>query len=163
MAGIIDLSRIPGKKGDPYRGQAVYQPQPDSEWNRQHKIKLPAIPDLRFESAYLSAIRPFITRLDEQADKPPKTKTEEAAGSGALVSGAATDYGVPIRIKWSAILWITLRDQFLTGGVYATWAVFGTPFLKSIRSGIFGLFNPPERRPEEMQSALRHLPRSKRP
>ncbi|KAG9018992.1 hypothetical protein FS842_007953 [Serendipita sp. 407] len=161
MAGNIDLSRIPGKKGDPYRGQAVYQPQPDSEWNRQHKIKLPAIPDLRFESAYLSAIRPFVTGLDKQADKPPETKTEEAIGSGALASGAVVDYGVPIRINWPAVLWVTIRDQvivqFITGGVYATWAIFGTPFLKSIRSGFVGLFNPPKRRPEEMKSALRHL------
>ena len=38
MAANIDLNRIPGKPGDPYRGQAVLHPE------GPHKIKLPPIP-----------------------------------------------------------------------------------------------------------------------
>jgi hypothetical protein len=41
MAANIDLNRIPGKPGDPYRGQAVLHPEGQGP---QHKIKLPAIP-----------------------------------------------------------------------------------------------------------------------
>jgi hypothetical protein len=40
MAANIDFSRIPGKKGDPYRGQAVLRPEEEEE----HGFKLPAIP-----------------------------------------------------------------------------------------------------------------------
>ncbi|CAG7851672.1 SubName: Full=Uncharacterized protein {ECO:0000313/EMBL:CCA74455.1} [Serendipita indica DSM 11827] len=104
----IDLSRIPGKKGDLYRGQAVHKLPPHSE---EHKIKIPAIPDFRFESAYLSAIRPFVNQLDSQASRPPESKKEEIAGEGGQVSEVRFDYGVPIRINWPAVLWITLRDQ----------------------------------------------------
>jgi hypothetical protein len=41
MAANLDLNRIPGKSGDPYRGQAVLHPK---EQGPPHKIKLPAIP-----------------------------------------------------------------------------------------------------------------------
>jgi hypothetical protein len=41
MAANLDLNRIPGKPGDPYRGQAVLHPEGQGP---QPKIKLPAIP-----------------------------------------------------------------------------------------------------------------------
>lgn len=46
MAANIDLNRIPGKPGDPFRGQAVLHQ--DNVEGPEHKIKLPAIP-VRFK------------------------------------------------------------------------------------------------------------------
>jgi hypothetical protein len=68
--------------------------------------------DFRFESAYLAAIRPFVER-PPQGPSPnvPGTKNESIAEGGGVVSDVRFDYGVPLRINWSAILWVTLRDQ----------------------------------------------------
>ncbi|PVG00795.1 hypothetical protein CPB86DRAFT_871644 [Serendipita vermifera] len=150
MAANIDFSRIPGKKGDPYRGQAVYQPEKKKDWDGEHKIKLPPIPDFRFESAYLAAIRPFVHKSPEgPSPNVPGTKNEAIAEASGVVSDARFDYGVPLRINWGAVLWVTLRDQvivqFITGGVYATWAMFATPFFRNIRVGISNIFTLPKK------------------
>ncbi|KIM34430.1 hypothetical protein M408DRAFT_325832 [Serendipita vermifera MAFF 305830] len=146
MAANIDLNRVPGKSGDPYRGQAVIH-QGDVQ-GAEHKIKLPAIPDFRFESAYLSALKPFVTSLqDKAATNKPETVKQQLEEKGGAVSAVGFDYGVPIRINWSAVIWVTLRDQvivqFVTGGIYATWAIFATPFFKNVRAGLGSLFSFP--------------------
>lgn len=128
MAATLDLSNVPGKRGGPYKAQAVHYPAPD----KSHKVKLPSIPvcflfnlggivdilllcnmgmqDLRFESAYLAAIQPFVQPLEEESRRGGKEKltTPENVSN---VTKTRFDYGVPIRINWPAILWVTLRDQ----------------------------------------------------
>jgi hypothetical protein len=44
MAAVLDLENVPGKKGDPFRGQAVHYAQRKTDRDQQHMVKLPAIP-----------------------------------------------------------------------------------------------------------------------
>jgi hypothetical protein len=44
MAAVLDLEKVPGKKGDPFRGQAVHYTRRKTDKDQQHKVKLPPIP-----------------------------------------------------------------------------------------------------------------------
>ena len=61
--------------------------------------KLPAIPDMRFESSYLKKIQPFV-----------RVETNDT------VSGSSRDE-LPhevIKVQWTIVIWVTIRDQVMS-------------------------------------------------
>jgi hypothetical protein len=56
-------------------------------------------------------MKPFVEWPEEESAKKGPSKKEKIAERGAEVSAARFDYGVPVRINWPALLWVTIRDQ----------------------------------------------------
>lgn len=103
----VDPSHLPIPGTHRTWGQAGYAFN-DDEDHPQPTIHLPKIPDLRFEQGYLLSIRPFVK--DVQAEEQTgHEKTQEFVKEG-VVPGSST-YGVPIRIDWQGVAWVTFRDQ----------------------------------------------------
>ncbi|KAF9511090.1 hypothetical protein BS47DRAFT_1200993 [Hydnum rufescens UP504] len=81
------------------------------------------LPDLRFEQSYLKSIAPYLHVL-----LPPSNPIAgERVGDGSTAGHATTTgehsaldligtpsiYGVPISIRWSGVVWVTVRDQII--------------------------------------------------
>ena len=80
------------------------------------RASIPPIPDLRFETAYLRRIRPFI-RFEEAPDG------FEAVGDEQPARGV-------LEIDWKNVIWVTFRDQVLTMWIQgALWCVYIGIFL----------------------------------
>ena len=117
----LDPSHIPvpfGEKKKTPWGQATYET--GSRDRRHHTpVHLPKIPELRFEQSYLLSIKPFIHQEGEVSDRviagehaqPLKGRGDAQALVKEGVLPSESIYGVPIRIDWQQIAWVTLRDQ----------------------------------------------------
>lgn len=83
------------------RGQAVaHLPQTPG-------LRLPAIPDLRFEQSYLKSIAPFVhTRRVGGSAEGEKAGGADGAGEEGHVEVVA--------VEWSRVAWVTTRDQLLS-------------------------------------------------
>jgi hypothetical protein len=112
----LDPSHLPSGHGDkPSRGQALY-----SRRGASGSRALP-IPDLRFEQSYLRSLRRFIHDAPDHpgadSERPEGNtkngeKTLETAAMDSRAEAAAPGmYGVPVRIDWGWVLWVTSRDQ----------------------------------------------------
>jgi len=62
--------------------------------NQEHggRVKLPPIPDLRFEQGYLKSLLPFVHKIEST----PASNT------------------IPFAIEWSDVAWVTVRDQMIS-------------------------------------------------
>jgi len=112
----LDPSHFPAysQKKHTQTGAATYKVGGDLDIGHHH-VALPRLPDLRFEQSYLMSIKPFVTDV-EPADAPDEVTSDgEKVGRRALLKEGILDnpgpYGVPIRIDWMAVSWVTLRDQ----------------------------------------------------
>jgi len=103
-------------------------PRHDDTNDRGLHHKLPAIPDLRFESSYLKKIQPFV-RVERQTGRGKQTEGElfdkplsgdihesrpEAANN--TISGSCRDE-LPheiIKVRWTMVIWVTIRDQVMS-------------------------------------------------
>ncbi|KAK0480583.1 hypothetical protein IW261DRAFT_1563269 [Armillaria novae-zelandiae] len=73
---------------------------------------IPPIPDLRFETAYLRRIRPFV-HFEEAPD-------------GFEAVGDEQPTREVLEIDWKNVFWVTFRDQVLTMWIQgALWAIVG--------------------------------------
>ncbi|CAE6451787.1 unnamed protein product [Rhizoctonia solani] len=150
----LDPSHLPefGWKPQPRtRGEAVYE---------EHSGPLPikSFPDLRFEQAYLLALKPFVhIQADEPANEKSKSQasvgepTVEAAalagpvGIDILTRGAGVSrYGTPERIEWGKIAWVTIRDQVISplvqGTVWGSASIFLGPASKKVAVSLQEMF-----------------------
>lgn len=103
------------------RAQAVYR---TSDTHTQHgKLRLPPIPDLRFEQAYLKSIAPYIhsQKAGESSSVPQtqpasvekgKSTREQEVEKVDLVS--RVDVPAEYSIEWDRVAYITLRDQVIS-------------------------------------------------
>jgi len=95
------------------------------------------LPDLRFEQSYLKSIAPYL-----HVPLPPSNPSN--AGGGSTAGYATTDehsgldligtpsiYGAPISIRWSGVVWVTVRDQILN------------PFIQGIVWGVASMYIVP--------------------
>ncbi|KIJ35312.1 hypothetical protein M422DRAFT_262478 [Sphaerobolus stellatus SS14] len=143
----LDPSHLPTRAGhDPRsRGQAV-QYNTIGTHDGRHKVTLP-IPDLRFEQSYLRSLKRYV-HFSEAAKSSSETggvaafKDEkkgkvELGGEVARVEEANL-YGVPMRIEWGWVVYITARDQvlspFIQGAALLAATAYLRPFLRSIGS-----------------------------
>lgn len=77
-------------------------------------MHVPRIPELRFEQSYLMSIKPFVRQGGPRERGMAETEREHNEASRALVKDAVLDdslYGVPLRIDWQGVAWVTFRDQ----------------------------------------------------
>ncbi|KAK0192759.1 hypothetical protein F5146DRAFT_928057, partial [Armillaria mellea] len=80
------------------------------------RASIPPIPDLRFETAYLRRIRPFV-RFEEAPDGFEAVGDEQPARE-------------VLEIDWKNVIWVTFRDQVLTMWIQgALWCVYLNIFL----------------------------------
>ncbi|KAF9015944.1 hypothetical protein BDZ89DRAFT_1023058 [Hymenopellis radicata] len=72
---------------------------------------LPAIPDMRFETAYLRKVRPYIhlTRLPTKSREPSDVVYNEEAPK------QREEPRELLTIDWGNVIWATFRDQVLIG------------------------------------------------
>jgi hypothetical protein len=119
----LDPTHLPdlGWKTQPRtRGEAVH------EIPRAGALPIRALPDLRFEQSYLLSLKPFVHLRAQEASNSEtpggrgtieKPAAEDAALAEPLtldiaVQGAGVSkYGVPERVEWGKIAWVTTRDQ----------------------------------------------------
>ncbi|KAG8713062.1 hypothetical protein FRC11_013411 [Ceratobasidium sp. 423] len=153
----LDPSHLPefGWKPQPRtRGEAVHD---------QHSNTLPikAFPDLRFEQAYLLALKPFV---HIRADGPVNDKTKsrgsveepaveaaalaEPVGFDIVTRGAGVSrYGTPERVEWGKIVWVTIRDQVISpliqGTVWGSASIFLGPASKKVAVSLREMFVGP--------------------
>jgi hypothetical protein len=82
--------------------------------SQQHspRVRLPVIPDLRFESSYLRSITPYI-HLPKDDVHPTDEKSK---GKGKAVDAAvpSDDQQQLARIEWGRVAWVTTRDQVIS-------------------------------------------------
>ncbi|KAG8703054.1 hypothetical protein FRC09_004380 [Ceratobasidium sp. 395] len=122
----LDPTHLPdiGWKPQPRtRGEAVH------EVPRASSLPIRALPDLRFEQSYLLSLKPFVHLRSEETSSSSKAgaratiekpAVENAALAEPLVLDVATQsagvskYGIPERVEWGQIAWVTTRDQYLT-------------------------------------------------
>ncbi|KIJ23847.1 hypothetical protein M422DRAFT_786053 [Sphaerobolus stellatus SS14] len=130
----LDPSHLPTRAGhDPRsRGQAV-QYSTIGTHDGRHKVTLP-IPDLRFEQSYLRSLKRY---GGVAAYKDEKKGKVELGGEVARVEEANV-YGVPMRIEWGWVVYITARDQvlspFIQGAALLAATAYLRPFLRSAGS-----------------------------
>lgn len=75
------------------------------------RASVPPIPDLRFETAYLRKIRPFV-QFEEAPDGFEAVGDEQPARE-------------VLGIDWKNVFWVTFRDQVLTMWIQgALWCVY---------------------------------------
>ncbi|QRW23317.1 histidine phosphatase family containing protein [Rhizoctonia solani] len=136
------------------RGEAIYD-QPSNP------LPLRTLPDLRFEQGYLLALKPFV---HIQADKPLNEKSkaqgsveEPAVESTALAEPVGFDivtrgagvskYGIPERVEWGNIAWVTIRDQVISplvqGAVWGSASIFLGPASKKLTGSLREMFVGP--------------------
>ncbi|CAE6405641.1 unnamed protein product [Rhizoctonia solani] len=153
----LDPTHLPefGWKPQPRsRGEAVYD-QPSNP------LPLRTLPDLRFEQAYLLALKPFVhIRANEPANERSKTRgsvEEPAVESAALAEPVGFDivtrgagvskYGTPERIEWGKIAWVTIRDQVISplvqGTVWGSASIFLGPASKKLAGSLREMFVGP--------------------
>ncbi|CAE6438246.1 unnamed protein product [Rhizoctonia solani] len=153
----LDPSHLPefGWKPQPRaRGEAVYE---------QHYAPLPlkTLPDLRFEQAYLSALKPFVhIRADEQVKDKAKSQgsVEEPVVEATSLAGpvgfdivsqgaGVSRYGIPERVEWGKIAWVTIRDQVISplvqGTVWGSASIFLGPASKKVAVSLREMFVGP--------------------
>lgn len=121
----LDPTHIPdfGWKSQPRtRGEAVHE---ISSSSRSGALPIRAIPDLRFEQSYLLSLKPFVHIREEvnkeekpgargTVEKPAVEDTALAEPLGldiAVRSAGVSKYGIPERVEWGDIAWVTVRDQ----------------------------------------------------
>ena len=108
----LDLSRFPGlssKRSQHDRDtDKAFEAIPEASASQHHApLKLPAIPDLRFEYSYLKSVSSAV-----------KTSWVEDAGSEG-----GGHYEV-VSVNWKRVGWITTRDQIITPLLQGTvWCV----------------------------------------
>ncbi|KAK0442749.1 uncharacterized protein EV420DRAFT_1278197 [Desarmillaria tabescens] len=93
---------------------------------RHRRASIPPIPDLRFETAYLSKIRPFVHL--ERVPAPREASDDfETVGDDILYGNEGKQPAREVlEIDWKNVLWVTFRDQVLTMWVQgALWAIVG--------------------------------------
>ncbi|KAG8884542.1 hypothetical protein FRB98_002329, partial [Tulasnella sp. 332] len=155
----LDPSHIPNpfRKGEHTSwGQATHNPPnlddqypdeipPTGPSSRRHHgaLHVPRIPELRFEQSYLMSIKPFIHQGGQRERGLAETEKEHNEATRALVKDGVLDesfYGVPLRIDWQGVAWVTFRDQLLSpivqGAVWGTVAIFWMP----AKDRFWGLF-----------------------
>ncbi|KAF8699947.1 Phosphoglycerate mutase-like protein, partial [Rhizoctonia solani] len=136
------------------RGEAIYD-QPSNP------LPLRTLPDLRFEQGYLLALKPFV---HIQADKPlnEKSKAQGNVGEPAVESTALAEpvgfdivtrgagvskYGIPERVEWGNIAWVTIRDQVISplvqGAVWGSASIFLGPASKKLTGSLREMFVGP--------------------
>ncbi|KAJ1302018.1 hypothetical protein OPQ81_000853 [Rhizoctonia solani] len=153
----LDPSHLPefGWKPQPRtRGEATYD---------QHPSPLPirTLPDLRFEQAYLLALKPFVhIRTDEPVKEKPKSRgsIEKPAVEAVTLAGpvgfdivtqgaGVSRYGTPERIEWGKIAWVTIRDQVISpliqGTVWGSASIFLGPASKKVAVSLREMFVGP--------------------
>ncbi|KAG8993715.1 hypothetical protein FRB90_000615 [Tulasnella sp. 427] len=156
----IDPSHIPNPFGKEDRwGQATYSFERDQDRHHGHHheppVHLPKIPELRFEQSYLLSIKPFIHSGNEEDVEAGSRKEKAKKDASMLVQeGVLTEtdsvYGVPLRIDWGSVAWVTLRDQVISplvqGAAWGTASVFLIPLARQGISRLFG-FGPSTAKP----------------
>ncbi|KAK0237961.1 hypothetical protein EDD85DRAFT_952134 [Armillaria nabsnona] len=76
------------------------------------RASVPPIPDLRFETAYLRKIRPFV-QFEEARDDFEAVGDEQPARE-------------VLEIDWKNVFWVTFRDQVMIMWIQgALWAIVG--------------------------------------
>lgn len=122
----LDPSHLPefGWKAQPRtRGEAVH----DTSYSSSRSgLPIRALPDLRFEQSYLLSLKPFVHIREEEVRKEEKSGArgtiEKPAVEGtalaeplgldiAVRSAGVSKYGIPERVEWGDIVWVTVRDQ----------------------------------------------------
>ena len=122
----LDPSHLPdfGWKAQPRtRGEAVHE---TSHSGSRSGLPIRALPDLRFEQSYLLSLKPFVHIRQEEVGNGEKSgargTVEEPAVEGAALaeplgldvavhSAGVSKYGIPERVEWGDIAWVTVRDQ----------------------------------------------------
>ncbi|CEL63244.1 hypothetical protein RSOLAG1IB_05286 [Rhizoctonia solani AG-1 IB] len=153
----LDPTHLPefGWKPQPRtRGEAVYD-QPS------HSLPLKTLPDLRFEQAYLLALKPFVHfQANEPTNEKSRTRgsVEQAAvestalaepvGFDIVTRGAGVSkYGTPEQIEWGKIAWVTIRDQVISplvqGTVWGSASIFLGPASKKLAGSLREMFVGP--------------------
>ncbi|KAH7345604.1 hypothetical protein B0J17DRAFT_640508 [Rhizoctonia solani] len=152
----LDPSHLPefGWKPQPRtRGEAVYEQQ-------YAPLPIKTLPDLRFEQAYLSALKPFVHIRAEQVQDKAKaqgsveepvveaTSLAEPVGFDIVSQGAGVSrYGIPERIEWGKIAWVTIRDQVISplvqGTVWGSASIFLGPASKKVAVSLREMFVGP--------------------
>ncbi|KAG9121656.1 hypothetical protein FRC07_002304, partial [Ceratobasidium sp. 392] len=143
----LDPSHLPdiGWKPQPRtRGEAVH------EAPRAGALPIRALPDLRFEQSYLLSLKPFVHIRSEETssiksgaratvEKPAVEDAALAEPLGldiAVQSAGVSKYGVPERVEWGKIAWVTTRDQvispLLQGALWGTASLFLGPLSKKL-------------------------------
>ncbi len=103
-------------------------PRNDYAHNRGLQHKLPAIPDLRFESSYLKKIQPYVKITShtgrgkqmaaEPLDKPLSGDVHESRleATNNTVLGSSQDElsHEMIKVRWKMVIWVTIRDQVMS-------------------------------------------------
>ncbi|KIO21616.1 hypothetical protein M407DRAFT_28824 [Tulasnella calospora MUT 4182] len=170
----IDPSHIPNPFAREDRwGQATYSfnREEDAHYgyhrpshSNHQPVHLPKIPELRFEQAYLLSIKPFIhpgNEGDKDAGKGKEKESSKGDAAMLLQEGVLTEtdsvYGVPLRIDWGSVAWVTLRDQvispLLQGAAWGTASVILIPLARQGITQLFGfgpsVSNPPSTTPKD--------------
>lgn len=118
----LDPSHIQNPFSNRHRstwGQATHSPDlPDDPFPSRpgRALHVPQIPELRFEQSYLMSIKQFINQAPRER-QPGETQTEYKGAVADLAKEGVLDdsvYGVPLRIDWQGVAWVTLRDQAST-------------------------------------------------
>ncbi|KDN36733.1 hypothetical protein RSAG8_10662, partial [Rhizoctonia solani AG-8 WAC10335] len=168
----LDPSHFPdiGWKPQPRtRGEALYE---------EHSNPLPikTLPDLRFEQAYLLALKPFVhIRADVAVNEKAKSRgsveepvveaaaLSEPVGFDIVTRGAGVSrYGTPERIEWGKIAWVTIRDQVIAplvqGTLWGSASIFLGPASKKVAVSLREMFVGPS----NQQSPSTPTPRASR-
>jgi hypothetical protein len=105
---------------------------PESE-HHQHHVRLPVIPDLRFEASYLRSISPYVHVSEGSMVDSDSTRQESAPEKGkakVTEKETSTQIGHAVRIEWASVAWITVRDQVISPLLQgALWCVVDIPTL----------------------------------
>jgi hypothetical protein len=108
---------------------------PESEHHQRH-VRLPVIPDLRFEASYLRSISPYV-HVSEGSMVDYSTHRESAPEKGrakVTEKGTSTQIGHAVQIEWGSVAWITVRDQVISPLLQgALWCVLDSYFLCLLR------------------------------
>ncbi|KAG9093200.1 hypothetical protein FS749_014861 [Ceratobasidium sp. UAMH 11750] len=143
-----------------------WKPQPRTRGEAVHEIRagtLPirALPDLRFEQSYLLSLKPFVHIRSEESsssnsgargtvEKPVVEDTALAEPLGldiAAHSAGVSRYGVPERVEWGEIAWVTVRDQIISpllqGALWGTASLFLGPLSRKLTVSLRELFVGP--------------------
>ncbi|KAH8828639.1 hypothetical protein DL96DRAFT_1428176, partial [Flagelloscypha sp. PMI_526] len=93
---------------------------PAVEEQHPHAVRLPAVPDLRFEQTYIKSIQPFV-----KVQRKPHGKGED------------------VDIRWGRVSYVTIRDQvlspFLQGALWALLSAYLGPAFLGAWEGLKGL------------------------
>ncbi|KAF8601563.1 hypothetical protein BDV93DRAFT_608085 [Ceratobasidium sp. AG-I] len=171
----LDPSHLPdfGWKPQPRtRGEAVHE-TPHS--GSRSGLPIRALPDLRFEQSYLLSLKPFVHIRKEEVNSEEKsgargtiekptvegTALAEPLGLDVVVrSAGVSKYGIPERVEWGEIAWVTIRDQIISpllqGAVWGTASMFLAPLSKKLTLSLRELFvGPSSHSPPSPTSAPR--------